>query len=114
MGYLAENFHKAIVERSTFPENLPKAMKNACLALDRKYIHKAASAILEHNRKVNAGEVRQGLLRTKADKRGTASTIEQYRKAGSTAVFVLISKQAVSSKVTLDRLKGLYTKSNTD
>uniref|UniRef100_A0A7S3PIM9 PPM-type phosphatase domain-containing protein n=1 Tax=Aplanochytrium stocchinoi TaxID=215587 RepID=A0A7S3PIM9_9STRA len=110
--YLAENLHKCIVERSSFPDNLPKAIRNACISLDRKFIHTAATSILEHNKKVNAGEVRQSLLRTKADKRGTESTIEQYRKAGSTAAFVLISKQASSHQVTLERLKSLHKKSD--
>ena len=89
--YLALNLHESIAASKFFPFQLKEASVSACISADRKFIHQAASSIVEHNRKVNAGEVRQSLLRTKADKKGTKSTIEQYRKAGSTAIVALIS-----------------------
>ena len=89
--FLADNVHKVLVEQSSFADDLRTALKATALEIDRKFLKRAAGKVMEYNAKVSAGEVKQKLLRTKADSKAK-SELEQYRSAGSTGLVALITK----------------------
>lgn len=100
--FLAENVHKVLVEQESFGDDLRAALKATAFEIDRKFLKKAAGKVMEHNAKVSAGEVKQKLLRTKANTK-VKSELEQYKSAGSTGLVALITKNKLAQSK-----KGLY------
>lgn len=89
---LKESLHRTIAAQETFTTDLQDAIYHGCLEFDRTMLQKAATMIMDQKAKVKAGEARQSLLRTKGDRAADSSAVEEYRKAGSTALLAFVGE----------------------
>jgi len=91
---LQEKLHRALAAHTDFPENLEKAIHDTCLEIDRSFLCKAAMYLEEKQKRIDAGDARQSLMRTKSDRREDQSIEREYQVAGSTAVMALLTVTA--------------------